>query len=297
MVDVKNSEISIYNNRLSVQISYPGAVYKGSRFDWNGFITQVTLDGRHTFCVPESLIPGKGSGGQGFCGEFGIEEGLGYKDTYVNNYFVKIGVGHLKKIDSKPYDFFRRYPVVPHACDITLAGQKVSFHGKPVILDGYSYEYSKEIMLEDNFLIITYTLKNMGSQKIETTEYCHNFIGIDNNLVSSSYKLKIPGDIKVENTVGEVRVAEDKSLTWPHYEQKQEFYCVVKDYNNSSGYSWELYNSNARAGLREINDFPVSKLAIWGSRHVISPEAFIRLELDPGQTKRWVRRYEFFFKK
>ncbi len=173
----------------------------------------------------------------------------------------------------------------------------MSFHGKPVIIDDYSYEYLKEIELKNNFLVISYTLKNIGSKKIQTTEYCHNFIGIDNNMVSSSYILKIPGNINLENTVGGIRIAEDGSLTWPQYEQKQEFYCIVKGYNAAPGYSWELYNSNARVGLREINDFQVSKLAIWGSRHVISPEAFIRLELEPGQTQRWIRKYEFFFKK
>ena len=29
-----------------------------------GFITQVTLDGRDTFCTPESLREGEGSGGE-----------------------------------------------------------------------------------------------------------------------------------------------------------------------------------------------------------------------------------------
>ncbi len=290
---IESTDVSLNNDRLSVQISYPEAVYKGSRFDWNGFITQVTFDGKHTFCVPEALIPGKGCGGQGLCGEFGIDEAIGYSETSIGDYFLKIGVGHLKKIDNKPYDFFKYYPVIPIISSVTVTSDKVLFQAKSTINDGYSYEYTKKIKIEGSFLIIYYSLKNTGSRKMETTEYCHNFIGINNNVVSSSYKLKISGQITLEKVVGVIRPGYG-TLTWPDQEIKQEFYCIVKDFNKNSGYSWELYNSDLGVGLREIDDFEILKFAVWGSKHVISPETFVKLELEPGQTKSWMRKYEFF---
>ena len=58
-----DSLLKLANHRLQVEIAEPGEVYHGSRFDWTGFITQVTLDGEHTYCVPESLVPGQGSDG------------------------------------------------------------------------------------------------------------------------------------------------------------------------------------------------------------------------------------------
>ncbi|MBE3039355.1 MAG: hypothetical protein IMZ62_11155, partial [Chloroflexi bacterium] len=42
--------ILLNSQRLEVEISTPGAAYHSTRFDWSGFITQVTLDGAHTFC-------------------------------------------------------------------------------------------------------------------------------------------------------------------------------------------------------------------------------------------------------
>lgn len=296
-----NGAIDLNNDRLSVRISYPGEVYRGSRFDWNGFITQVTLDSRYTFCVPESLIPGTGSDGQGFCGEFGIEEAIGYNETYINNYFIKIGVGNLKKIDNKPYDFFRSYPVIPLASSVTSNNGRVCFNAKSGSNDGYSYTYNKDIKIDQNFLIISYMLKNTGTKKFETTEYCHNFVGINNEFVSDGYELKIPGQISPEKTVGDI-VLRDGVITWPSNGLKQEFYCILKDYNsesmrykNTPGYSWELFNRNIGAGLREAVDFKVEKFALWGSKHVISPETFIKLELAQGQTAMWTRRYEFFY--
>ncbi|WP_027628572.1 hypothetical protein [Ruminiclostridium cellobioparum] len=289
-----NGAIDLNNGRLSVRVSYPGEVYRGSRFDWNGFITQVTLDDRYTFCVPEALVPGVGSGGQGFCGEFGNEQAIGYEETYVDNYFIKIGVGNLKKIDNKPYDFFRNYPVVPLAGSVTSSTGRVCFKVESGSNDGYSYTYNKDIKIDENFLTISYMLKNTGSKKFETTEYCHNFVGINNEFVSDSYELKIPGCIIPENIVGEIVLGES-TITWPENGVEQEFYCVLKNYENAPEYSWELFNHKTGAGIREAVDFEVAKFALWGSRHVISPETFIRLELAPGQTATWTRRYEFFY--
>ena len=36
-------KIKISSDRLEVEFSYPGSDYRGMRFDWTGFVTQVTL--------------------------------------------------------------------------------------------------------------------------------------------------------------------------------------------------------------------------------------------------------------
>lgn len=51
----------ISRGRLDVEITEPGERYSGSRFDWTGFVAQITLDGKHTFCGSESEVEGVGS--------------------------------------------------------------------------------------------------------------------------------------------------------------------------------------------------------------------------------------------
>ncbi len=286
--------IRLRNERLEVEIPHPGTVYTGSRFDWNGFITRVVLDGRHTFCVPESLVSGKGSGGQGLCGEFGIDEPVGYEETCTGDYFHKIGAGLLKKTDTEPYDFFRAYSVTPLNISVAATAENAKFHTITANNNGYSYEYVKEVGLDGNSITIRYMLENTGSRKIVTNEYCHNFIGIDNEFVSQSYKLKLPNRIVAEKVVGDLYI-ENNLITWQGTELKREFYCVAREYAGDPEFSWELYNSNAGVGLREIDDFQVSRFALWGNGHVVSPETFIKLELDPGQSKEWSRKYEFYY--
>lgn len=282
---------TLRNDRLSVEISYPGKKYCGSRFDWMGFITQVTLDKKHTFCVPESLEKGKGSGGCGLCGEFGIHEPVGYDETPVGGYFHKIGIGLLKKPDMQPYDFFRKYEVMP--ADSSVFNDRTSADLSLVVPvhNGYGYIYRKSIGLGENQLKITYFLTNTGDKSISTTEYCHNFIGIDNNSIGSSYSLKLPCRINMSEVRGPVNT-DDNIFFWPDG-FCGEFYCQLSDYKKE-GFSWEVYDSKAGSGIRETDDFTIQKFALWGCKHVVSPEAFIKINLEPGASQSWSREYEFF---
>lgn len=281
------------NDRLVVEVSKPGEYYKGIRFDWNGFITQVTLDGKHTFCVPESLKPGAGTGGCGICGEFGIDDPVGYDDTPVGGYFPKIGVGILKKSDMSDYFFAKTYESILHSSEVVAEKGSISFFISSSECNGYAYEYKKSISLSDNRLKISYLLNNTGVKKISTSEYCHNFFRINNEEVNSNYTLTLPCKIDPVRTDGEI-ILKDNVITWPDKEMEQQFYLRAYNFDNKTSASWELYNHKNSIGVREINDFPVGKFALWGYKHVISPEAFIMIELEPGQTKTWIREYEFF---
>jgi len=92
-----NEKLTLKNDRLTVEIARPGSIYTGTRFDWTAFITQVTLDQTHTFCVPESDQPGQGTGGVGLCNEFGIEQAIGYDAAHPGECFPKFGIGLLVK--------------------------------------------------------------------------------------------------------------------------------------------------------------------------------------------------------
>ena len=85
--------IGLKSDRLLVEIAKPGTVYAGSRFDWTGFITQVYLDGKHTFCAYEDVVPGLGSGGIGFCNDFGLNTPIGYDEAEIGEGYMKIGIG------------------------------------------------------------------------------------------------------------------------------------------------------------------------------------------------------------
>lgn len=292
----KSNEDRFYlcNERLSVEIAKPGTYYKGSRFDWNGFITQVTLDDEHNFCVPESLIESVGTGGCGFCGEFGIHEPVGYDEVTTGGCFPKIGVGLITKPHNSEYRFFQAYEFTPFHTSITQSVSSIEFTTHPTECNGYSVLYKKRISLEDNCMTIEYALKNTGEKTVRTTEYCHNFISIDDDETGSDYILRFP----YSPVIGEMPAAMERKsyneLTWKDEDWGKDFYCIISGFGDTQSHSWELYNSKIRVGVKETDDFKPARIALWGMRHVISPEVFVEINVEPGTEQKWSRRYEFY---
>lgn len=284
------------NDRLKVEIAPPGDDYSGSRFDWTGFITQVTLDGEVTYCVPERLEAGVGTGGRGLSNEFGIDAPVGYEEAGVGEQFPKIGVGLLTKKADEAYDFFSNYEVTPAECKVksNLNEQSITFDTTAESPSGYGYHLEKKISLDHNHLVIAYTLKNTGKVSFKTNEYSHNFIGINNQTVDENYKLTLPALRNLNVTVGTIKVS-NKQLTWPVVPEG-DFYAHIDMEESQEKYNWDLYHTKVGAGVRGQSDFKPAKMALWGREHVVSPEVFINIQLDPGEIKKWKRNYQFYLK-
>ncbi len=286
--------IKISGNRLEIEIAYPGTSYTGSRFDWTGFITKVVLDGKHTFCAPESPIPGEGSGGFGFCNEFGIHTPVGYDEVKPGEKFHKLGTGLLTRPDESDYFFFDKYEVTPYPVTIEADSDHVRFELEPVNCNGYAVQMIKEVSVAENAMIIKYSLKNVGSKPIQTEEYCHNFISIDNNPTGPEYVLKFPYSAESNETPDVLNVSGNE-ISW-NKQPENDFYIVPGGFKPVENHTWELLHKPSGVGVREISNFPIQKVAVWGKGHVISPEVFVAINIAPGQTQSWERVYEFFSK-
>lgn len=288
------------NDKLLIEIGELGD-YNRTRFDWTGFINQVTLlEGGHTFCVPESLVSGQGTGGAGICNEFGITDPIGYEDARTGDNFLKIGIGLLTRESEGPYEFNRDYPL--ESCDFQVHqpdASSITFTVTPVNCRGYAVRMIKQISIISSKLHIKYSLENTGSLGIHTHEYAHNFLGIDKLPVGPEYKLRFPfaytpndhGEGTMEGlqfTDGEVRFTSEP--------EKEFFFQFDGTDTTNLPYLWELVHDRAGVGVRETSDYPIAYGAVWGKGHVISPEMFVKIDVEPGQTINWERTYEFFTK-
>lgn len=286
------------NGILTVEIAEPGS-YGGTRFDWSGFITQVTLEaGKHTFCVPESMISGQGSVGTGLCNEFGISRAIGYDEAAAGEWFPKPGVGLLQKLDDTPYDFAGTYPLIPFDIRVKSSGQAITYAVQPAECRGYSMLLTKCISLDCDRLNIRYTLENRGTKLLHTEEYIHNFVGIDGAPAGEGYELRLPGEVRVEaaesSFTAELLHTSGDRLSWKA-EPVRPFYCRLAGCENAEGgFFWELIHRQSRAGIRESGNFRAERMALWGERHVISPEVFADISILPRHSKDWSRSYQFF---
>ncbi|WP_240480050.1 hypothetical protein [Paenibacillus fonticola] len=286
------------NEFLVIDIAAVGD-YKGTRFDWSGFITGVTMrEGNHTFCVPESLQVGEGTGGKGLCNEFSIREAIGYEDTPVGGQFPKLGVGLLTRPDIQPYQFYRSYSLQPYRIEAEMKSeQNIIFTTYPDNCAGYATRLEKSISITGNQLWIDYQLTNTGLREIRTDEYNHNFLGIDRQPIGPDYKLRFPFEIQPwsdEPGTMDGVVIEGGDVTWKRTPDKPFYFLLDGFPSSSSTWIWELLHQPSGASVREISSFRVSAVAVWGTGHVVSPEIFVRIELAPGQSQNWSRVYEFY---
>ena len=290
------NNISLRSQRLEVEISAPGAAYHGSRFDWSAFITQVTLDGKHTYCVPESYQPGEGTGGIGLCNEFGIDQPIGYDEVEPGDLFPKLGVGLLRRHDRSTYNFFYPYEIVQRFPVVVESGPDwARFTVEPLDCRGYAARLVKTVRLQNNSLEIAYELENVGQKALLTNEYVHNFNAIDCQLLSPDYRLRFPYRVEIEkeNARGMEVVDLQGEEMCISRTPTQAFYFRTQGFSQGAAPQWELTLPGSGVGLCEIDDFAPLRVGVWGTSHVISVEIFNEVSVQPGQVQKWTRRYEF----
>ena len=285
------------SNSLKVAIDLPLENYKGSRFDWSGKISSIRFKD-----LPLTTIEDAGSKdvnflGKGLYNEFGITNPVGYNETPKGGWFHKIGVGLLKK-EHKQYLFHRKHVIRPAHFDITYEDRKIIIICKSELVNGYSYILKKEISISENSFTINYFLHNTGEKKIITDEYVHNFMAINNALIGEDYTLKFPFPIN-SSLFDETVNSENKveiglgNVTFNKTPEKQFFFSNLTGGKELQA-EWILTNLKANVGIKEFGSFKTDKINLWGWKHVISPELFFKISVDPKETVEWSRKFDVF---
>ncbi len=288
------------NSMLLLTIEEPGEVYHNSRFDWTGNISQVLFENKYTFCSAETTVGfDLKRHGRGLYNEFGITKPVGYDDCAVGDQFPKIGVGLLTKKSNDAYSFFLTYEIDPFDIQTEKGDGWIKFTVFPKDCRGYSAKLNKRIRLSGNSVTIDYELENTGRHKIQTNEYCHNFIAINRSDIDEHYSLRVPCKINKPSEMVEAVNPENavilytNSVKFNFTPERDFFYSPLTEFHSKNG-EWEIAHDSIGVGMKETTDFIPEMMNVWGSKHVISPELFIKIDLEPGHVLKWQRQYKFF---
>jgi hypothetical protein len=282
------------NENLEIHIDHPLEGYHFSRFDWTGKITSVKFRNVDLSTTEKNDGINEDLFGKGLYNEFGIDTALGFEETKVGGWFHKIGVGLLKKEDNE-YLFHKKYEIDPATFEVEALSNKVIIHCTSKEINGYAYVLKKEIVLNESHFTIHYTLENTGEKEIHTSEYVHNFIAINQELMGGQYHLKFPFPCNPQEIVNpEQKVDHDQhAFTFNSTPSAQFFYGNLSG-NETVDAAWELINTICQLGIRETGSFQTNKINLWGWKHVISPELFFHIAVKPGQSVQWSRKYDVF---
>lgn len=226
---------------------------------------------------------------------------IGYADAQPGDCFPKPGIGLLVRPDGQDYNFFRPYQIAQmFPVQVEAESDQASIVVEPLDCRGYAARLLKTVTVQGDQVVIAYRLENVGRQPIATHEYCHNFCGIDGHLLGPDYHLHMPYRIELgempaawRQRLDEALYIEDRYIRC-RATPKGQFYCRLLGFNRSDEPQWELVHVPSGVGVREYDDFAPSRVAVWGTAHVISAEVFVDIHLDPGEFQTWSRRYQFF---
>lgn len=287
--------------------------YRGSRFDWSGVISRLDFKGHNYFGVwfpdydPRLHDAITGPVEEFRSGSTGLGSGVGYDEARPGGFFLKVGVGVLKKPDDKPYTFVRSYDIVNSGMWTSRPGRdRVEFQQDLKDDSGYSYSYKKIVRLAPHKpeLILEHSLRNNGKKLIETDVYDHDFYVLDAQPTGPGTRIIFA--FKPEPT-------QEAGWSGPQLDGKAEVHGNEIDYvrelrdghdtassllkgfsDNAKDNDIRVENARAGIGVREVGDQPMVRLNLWSIRTTVCPEAYIHLRVAPGEEKRWKIRYIFY---
>jgi hypothetical protein len=314
-------QAEINNGVLKVQLYLPDAqngFYRGTRFDWSGVIGSLEYQGHRYFgpwftktdpAVTDfvyqgaDIIAGPCSAITGPVEEFSTDDrALGYADAKPGGTFIKIGVGVLRKPhEGDRYNHFRLYEIVdPGTWNVERSGDGIVFtHEVTDPSSGYGYHYQKRIRLVPGRpeMIMDHTLKNTGKRPIASSVYNHNFLVLDGQPPGPDWVLKAPFELKTmrapNRALAELRgnqIVYRKPLR-----EKETVYMPLQGFGpTAADYRFTIENRKTGAGLKITGDRPLSNLALWSIRSVLSLEPFIAMTIAPGQQFTWEYTYTYY---
>ncbi|HOE08687.1 MAG TPA: hypothetical protein PLV89_07390 [Treponemataceae bacterium] len=299
--------LHLKSDAVKVTIEKPGEHYTGSRFDWNGTVTQLSYKNIQLLGEEKPLFKrNKKIYGRGLHNEFGIKDCIGY-DCEVGGFFPKIGTGWLKK-DENPYFFYTPYEMEKIRFEHEkLDRNKAVFKCFSGERNGYAYEYEKTIEVGNSFVTIDYLLENTGDKVLSTTEYCHNFFCPSNRDLDNKNSLSLSwffDEDKIQNKESICGFCafdgqnESGGTLYFTGTPKSEFYlsglydAKLKNKDENAPFSWTLRDSKKEIQISEVVSFIPYACDIWGHKKCISPEFIFKFSVEKGDTLRWQRRFD-----
>ncbi len=312
-------QAEITNGQIQARLCLPdlkSGYYRGTRFDGSGVIGSLTFGG-HQYYAPwfdqtdpkvidfvyrgAEIVAGPCSAVTGPTEEFQTEgTALGWAEAKVGGTFIKIGVGVLRK-DEPDYHYAKLYEVVdPGKWTVSQRAEAVEFeHELADPATGYGYRYRKVVRLAKDKpeLVIEHRFKNTGQRLIRSRTYNHNFWVLDRLAPGPDTTITFPFPLR-SSQPPEANLAQlrgNQFLFLKTLADQDRIYTVMEGYGTEArDYDIRIENRKAGAGLRITGDRPLSHLALWSIRSVVSVEPFIALTVAPGEEFTWTLTHQYY---
>lgn len=310
-------QVRIGSDQLKAQLylpDTPNGFYQGTRFDWSGVIAGLQYRGHefygpwYTKRAPEvwdyaddgvDIVVGRQSAITGPAEEF--PQPQGFDTAEPGDTFVKLGVGVLRRATDAPYSCYESYEVVdPGTRSTRTTAASVEYtHQVSDARTGLSCAYRKTVtaIAGGADLVIEHSLDNTGRVTIQAEQYNHNFLTLDGAQIGPDFLITLPFRIqappRLDSRLAEIqeneirfvkRLAPGEAVSFP----------VMGFSERSDDYDIQVENRKTKAGVRIKGNRPLTRLALWSIRSVLSMEPFIDVSTEPGCRTDWAYTYTHY---
>jgi hypothetical protein len=298
-------EARLSNGKVEAKLLLPDAktgYYRGTRFDWSGAISSLQFQGHEFFGKWfDRYDPKIHDAIMGPVEEFLTDgKGLGYDEAKAGESYVKIGVGAIRKPEESAFRQFGTYDITDNGKWTTsLTPNSATFTQELTDTLGYAYVYRKTVRLTPGKpeLVLEHSLRNTGKKTIVSSVYEHNFYMLDNQPAGPGYSVLFNFDVQPRANLRGAAEARGKEFTYlQELQGRQSVFSQLEGFSTSrvADYDIRVENRNAKIGVRQTADRPMSRLMFWSIRTTVCPEAYIDLKIEPGQESTWTIKYEFY---
>jgi len=162
--------------------------------------------------------------------------------------------------------------------------------------------------LNNNELSISHNLTNVGTKPMLTDVYSHPMINIDGNYVqgkgwgatTSGYQLVLPFQpiCNLDSNLWRLARIFNTTIYWMTTMNSSDIiYCVfggnyttVKD----NQFTVQFQNNDKFIGVTKIGDNPLEQYRLSSTNGYVAPEAYVNINLKPGESKQWKEVYNFW---
>ena len=283
--------------------------YRASRFDWSGVVPCLAYKGHTYFGIWfDRYDPMIHDAIAGPVEEFRSADGLssiGYNDAQPGGLFIKPGVGVLRKVDNSPYKFAFTYDQVDHGkWTVRVKRDQVTFIQTLRSPIGISYVYEKTLKLANHepVLLVEHHFRNIGNKQIVSEVYNHDFYMIDKTPTGPGMVVHFNFVPQPKTSLGPLARIDGQDLVYLRDLSSQgsgtgqaHVSSYLTGYSDKpSDYDFRVENKNTGVGVEQTADVPISQLNFWSISTTICPEAYVHLDVAPGQTTHWNIRYRFY---
>lgn len=307
----------ISNGQIDATVLLPDThtgFYRGTRFDWSGLISSLTVHGQAIFgtwfdqIAPNvrdfvtfkgKIVSGPNTAVLGPVDAYDASGPQSWADAAPGGVFLKIGVGLLRKPeDGAAYSSFKTYEIIDGGQWTTRSARDhVTFQQVVQAKDDlYGYVYIKTLRLVPGKpeLLVEHSLRNTGRQTLKTTSFNHNFLTLAGDPTADGLSLKAPFQIVNARPLRDVAEVNGDQLTYRRSLNPEEVLSTpITGFETTlSNYDFTLSNRRG-AGYRVQSERPLSALTLWSIKPTVAVEPFITLDIPAGATEAWTFHYSF----